>query len=47
MTIEKTSQGAWRISTVINGYLFTRQYFFYTKREAIIEFKSELKDQTS
>lgn len=42
MTIEKTFQGAWRISTIHNEYLVTRQYFFCSKREAVAEFKEEL-----
>jgi hypothetical protein len=43
MTIEKTFQGAWKISTIHKGYLVTQQYFFYTKKEAIAEFKEYLK----
>jgi hypothetical protein len=39
MTIERTFQGAWRISEIVNGYLFTRQFFGYTKKEAIAAFK--------
>lgn len=39
MTIEKTFQGAWKISAIINGYLVTRQYMGYTKKEAIRLFK--------
>lgn len=39
MTIEKTFQGAYKISVNINGYLVTRQYMGYTKREAIQAFK--------
>jgi hypothetical protein len=42
VTIERTIQGAWRISAIVNGYLMTRQYFFYTKGEAIREFKKEV-----
>ena len=41
MTIEKTFQGAWRVSDIIDGYLITRQYFFCTKKEAIEQFKAE------
>lgn len=41
MTIEKTFQGAWRISKIIDGYLVSKQYFGYTKKEAIAEFKAE------
>jgi hypothetical protein len=39
MTIEKTFQGAWRISGIVDGYLVTRQFFGYTKKEAIAAFK--------
>ena len=41
MTVERTLQGAWRISAMIDGYLVTRQYFDYTKREAIALFKAD------
>ena len=39
MSIEKTFQGAYKISAVVNGYLVTKQYMGYTKREAIQAFK--------
>jgi hypothetical protein len=39
MTIERTFQGAWRISGIVDGYLVTRQFFGYTKKEAIAAFK--------
>lgn len=45
MTIEKTMQGAYRITDIINGQYITRQYFFYTKKEAIAEFKAETKNK--
>ena len=41
MTIEKTIQGAWRISDIIGGYLFVRQYFGYSKSEAVRAFVNE------
>lgn len=41
MTIDKNAEGAWRISDIINGYLVTRTYYFYTKREAQKEFRKE------
>lgn len=43
MTIEKTINGYWRISTMHNNHLFTRIYIGYTKKEAIRAFKEELK----
>jgi hypothetical protein len=39
MTIERTFQGAWRISGIIDGHLVTRQFFGYTKKEAVAAFK--------
>ena len=41
MTVEKTTQGAWKVSDIVNGYLVTKQYFGYTKKEAIAIFKQE------
>jgi len=43
MTIERTFQGAWRISGMVDGYLVTRQFFGYTKKEAIAAFKEATK----
>ena len=40
MTIERTFQGAYKISAMIDGYLVTKQYMGYTKREAIEAFKA-------
>ena len=47
MTTEKTFQGAWRVSDVIDGQFETRQYFGYSKREAIAEFKADVAEQQS
>ena len=41
MSIDKNSEGAWRISDVVDGYLVTRRYYGYTKSEAIKLFKEE------
>jgi len=43
MSIERTFQGAWRISTVHNDQYVTMQYMGYTKKEAIAAFKYHLK----
>lgn len=43
MTVEKTAQGAWVISDIIDNQLVRRVYFFYTKREAIQNFRKEVK----
>lgn len=41
MVVERNSEGAYVIYETINGYLVTRRYYFYTKREAIRSFKQE------
>lgn len=43
LSIEKTFQGAWRISAMVNGYLVSEQYMGYTKREAVAMFKEQHK----
>lgn len=43
MSIEKNYSGAYVISDVVNGYLVTKQYYGYTKREAVALFKKESK----
>lgn len=43
ITYERTFQGAHRFTTVVNGYLFTRQYVFFTKREALAFFRAEVR----
>ena len=41
MTIDKNAEGAWRVSDIVNGYLVTKRYYGYTKREAIKLFKEQ------
>lgn len=43
MTVYKDHKGAWCISAIVNGHLVQRQYFFYTKREAIRLFKEYIR----
>ena len=47
MSIDKNNQGAWRISAFVGEgageYLFTRTYYFTSKREAIRLFKEEVR----
>jgi len=43
MTVDKTFQGAWKISTIHKGYLVTQQYFDYTRKEATALFRAYLK----
>ena len=44
MIVEKGYQGQLIISDIINGYWVSRQYFGYTKREAVRKFKLENKE---
>ena len=39
MLIDKNNEGAWRICENINGYFETKVYYFYTKKEAIKQFR--------
>jgi hypothetical protein len=41
MLIEKSLSGYWIISNIIDGYLVTRKYSGYTKKQAIKLFKLE------
>jgi hypothetical protein len=43
MTIEKNIHGALVISAVIGGYLISRQYYGYTRREAVRLFRDEVR----
>jgi len=45
ISARKTFQGAWALSTVAGGYLISRQYFGYTKREAIALFRAYVAKQ--
>jgi hypothetical protein len=38
---EITFQGAWRISAIVRGYLVSKQYMGYTKKEAIALFQQQ------
>ncbi len=41
MTAQKNSAGAWIVSDIIGGYLVTRTYYYYSKRDALADFKRE------
>jgi len=43
MNIEKNIYGAYVISKDVNGILITRQYYYYTKKEAIKLFRAFIK----
>lgn len=42
MTITRDHRGAYVISAIVRGYLVTRQYLGYSRREAIAEFRAEV-----
>lgn len=41
MTVGKNYEGAWVISDIVDGYLVTRRYYGYSKREAMRLFRRE------
>jgi hypothetical protein len=43
MTIERNYEGAWVISDSIGGYLVTRRFYGYTKRESVRLFREYAK----
>lgn len=44
ITINRTFQGAWELSTIVGTTWIHRQYMGYTKKEAISLFKEYIKD---
>lgn len=47
MTAEKNPvNGAWYVSDMIDNHLVSMQYFYYTKAEAIAEFRAEFLSTT-
>ena len=46
MTVERMKpSGGYLITDTVNGYLFKRCYFQYTRAEAIAEFRQERRDE--
>jgi len=43
MIIERNYQGAWVISDIIGGYRVARQYYGYTKAQAVALFRADSK----
>jgi hypothetical protein len=41
ITVERNHAGAYVLSAIVGGYLVTRQYYGYTKREALRLFRTE------
>lgn len=44
MLIERNRQGAVVVSEIIGDRLITRRYYGYTRREALREFRRDLKE---
>ncbi len=44
VSVEKTFQGAWRVSAIVGGFWVSKQYMGYTKREAVARFKEQHKE---
>lgn len=42
ITAEKNIRGAWVVSAIVSGYLTSRQFYGYTKREATRLFLDEV-----
>ena len=43
MTATRLHNGAWQVSAIVRGYLTTRTFYGYTKREALALFRAEMK----
>ena len=43
MLIEKNHAGAWVISDIIGGYRVARQYYGYTKAQAVALFRDDVR----
>ncbi len=47
MIIEKNREGAYVISDIVSGYLVTRSYYGYTKRESVRLFRTYIREGES
>jgi hypothetical protein len=45
ITAEKNTRGAWVISAIVGGYWTSRQFYFYTKKEATRLFLDEVNNR--
>ena len=45
LSITRLHSGAYQISSIVNGHLFTKTYYFYTKKEAVSEYKQDVRDE--
>jgi hypothetical protein len=44
-TIERNNTGGYVITAIVKGYLVTRHYYYYTKREAARLFLNEINEK--
>jgi hypothetical protein len=42
ITLIKNTYGAWVASAIVDGYLETRQFYYYTKKDAARRFLQEV-----
>jgi hypothetical protein len=46
ISIEKNPHnGSLILSTMVKGHLFHRQYFFYSRKDALIDFKRKIRQE--
>lgn len=43
ITLERGSSGQWVASAIVGGYLWHKQYYGYSKREALAEARADAK----
>lgn len=41
MSTVKNPNGSWTVSEIVDGYLVTRTYYGYTRRESLAQFRRE------
>ena len=47
VSYRRTFQGAWALSTIAGGFYFERQFFGYTKREATVLFRQQVRERNA
>jgi len=46
-TATRNTNGSWVVSDIVAGYLVTRVYYGYTKRESVARFTLEMREGNS
>lgn len=39
LTVDRNAEGAWRVSAIVGGFLVTRCYYGFTRRESVALFR--------